>query len=413
MIHKINLTETRNQITFWSCFIIIVSLFTSKFLLTLGMISLIANAVIHPDILARIKLFSKDKVAIAFTIIFFLTVLSFFQSDDMSCWTERVRVRLPFLILPFAFCVLFPIGKRKFEILLFAFWLSVFLFSCYSVIHFWVHYDKVIQSYAAAQTLWTPKDHIRFSLAVACCIWIGIYLYRVEFYFKYKWENQIWFYGSLLLIIYLHILAVRSGLLGFYLSVFYFIFYFLVVKKSWKHALITLISSIVICSIAVFSSPTIQTKIGYMRYDIGEYFSGKNVQGKSDAARLMSQEMGWNVLKNNLLFGVGIGDVQNEVKKQYASLHPEIEESQRLEPHNQFLFTAVGLGIVGAVLFFTLLFFIFFQNNNPKKWVLACVFVILSSSFIAETTLEIQIGTTLFLFLILLLHYQLKPLNEL
>lgn len=412
LLHKINLPQSRNQITFWCSLLIIISVFTSKFLITLGMIGLIANAVLHPTIYSRVQFFLKDKIAMALTLLFFLILLSYFQSDNIGYWAERVRVKLPFLILPFAISNLFPIEKRKFEMLLFIFWMSMVSFCGYSIFNFFMHYDAIMQSYAAAHTLWTPKDHIRFSLAVACSVWIGIYLYRVQFYFKYKWESQVWFYVSLLLIIYLHILAVRSGLLGFYLSVLYFVLYFLIIKKDWKHALMTLISAAIICAIAIFSSPTIQTKMGYMRYDIGEYLNGKNVQGKSDAGRLLSQEMGWNVLKNNVWFGVGAGDVSDEVKKQYQQLHPEIEESQRFEPHNQFLFTALGVGVLGAIVFYACLFYLFFKNNNAKKWVVASVFIILSSSFISETTLEIQIGTTLFLFLILLLHYQHKLETE-
>jgi O-antigen ligase len=376
------------------------------------MIGLIANAVLHPNIYNRIQLFIKDKIAVALTLLFFLMLISYFQSDNVGYWAERVRVKLPFLILPFAMCILFPMEKRKFELLLFVFWISIVSFCVYSSFHFLLHYDAIIQSYAAAQTLWTPKDHIRFSLAVACSVWVGIYLYRAEFYFKYKWENQVWLYISLLQIIYLHILAVRSGLLGFYLSVFYFILYFLIIKKDWKHALVTLMSAAIICAIAIFSSPTIQTKIGYMRYDIAEYCSGKNVQGKSDAGRLMSQEMGWNVFKKNVLIGVGMGDVEDEVKKQYAIFHPEIDNNQRFEPHNQFLFTAVGVGIIGTAFLIIALMLFFFQHKNYRKWIVSCVFIILLSSFISETTLEIQIGTTLFLFLILLLHYQFKTLNE-
>jgi O-antigen ligase len=412
LLNKINLPETRANITFGCGLLIIISLFTSKFLITLGMIGLISNAILHPNFKRHLHHFLKDKMALWLTLIFVITLLGFFQSNNVGFWAERVRVKLPFLILPFAFSSLFPIDKRKFEILLFVFWISIVSFCVYSFCHFLMHYDTIVQSYAAAQTLWTPKDHIRFSLAVACSIWIGIYLYRVAFCIKYKWESKIWFFGSLLLVIYLHVLAVRSGLLGFYLSAFYFILYFLFIKKQWKHALVSFVGAVFICVIAIYSSPTIQTKIGYMRYDINEYISGKNVQGKSDAARLMSQEMGWNVLKENVWFGVGVGDVRDEVKKQYQMLHPEIEENQQFEPHNQFLFTALGIGIFGAIIIFVSLFYLFFKNNNFKKWLFATVFIILLSSFISETTLEIQIGTTLFLFLILLLNYQFKLLSE-
>jgi O-antigen ligase len=207
-------------------------------------------------------------------------------------------------------------------------------------------------------------------------------------------------------------LAVRSGLFGFYLSLIYFIFYFLLIKKKWKHALVATLAAVVVCGLAIICSPTIATKIGYMKYDINEYLHHQNVQGKSDAGRLMSQEMAIQVIAKNKAFGVGLGDVETEIKNEYATQHPEINEAERFAPHNQFLFTTMAFGIVISIVIFIVLASVFFIHKNYRKWPLACVFIILISSFISEAMLEIQIGTTLFLFLILILHYQFKPLTE-
>ncbi|MEY2830269.1 MAG: hypothetical protein RIQ33_2127, partial [Bacteroidota bacterium] len=299
-----------------------------------------------------------------------------------------------------------------FHQLIFIFWLSIVLFVFYSSIHFIFNYQSILQSYAAAQTLWTPVDHIRFSLAVACSIWLGIYLYRVDFYIKYLFEKNVYFFVSILLVIYLHILAVRSGLLGFYLSVLYFIFYFLWIKKQWKHALATTLIALVVCGLAIICSPTIATKIGYMKYDINEYLHHKNVQGKSDAGRLMSQEMAIQVIIKNKLLGVGLGDVERGIKNEYAQQHPEIIDAERLMPHNQFLFNTIAFGMIISALIGCLFLIFFGWNKNYQKWPLSCVYIVLISSFMTESTLEIQIGTTLFLFLTLMLHYQFKPLTE-
>jgi O-antigen ligase len=376
------------------------------------MIGLIANAVLHPNIVAHIKQFMKDKLALLFTAIFVISMLSYFQSTDVGFWAERVRIKLPFLILPFAISSLFPLEKKLFHQLIFIFWLSIVLFVFYSSIHFIFNYQSILQSYAAAQTLWTPVDHIRFSLAVACSIWLGIYLYRVDFYIKYLFEKNVYFFVSILLVIYLHILAVRSGLLGFYLSVLYFIFYFLWIKKQWKHALATTLIALVVCGLAIICSPTIATKIGYMKYDINEYLHHKNVQGKSDAGRLMSQEMAIQVIIKNKLLGVGLGDVERGIKNEYAQQHPEIIDAERLMPHNQFLFNTIAFGMIISALIGCLFLIFFGWNKNYQKWPLSCVYIVLISSFMTESTLEIQIGTTLFLFLTLMLHYQFKPLTE-
>lgn len=405
-------SKFRTTITYWCSVLVFISLFSSKFLLTLGMIGLISNAVLHPEILNFVRQFLKDKLALLLTTIFLIGLCSYVFSDNMGYWAERLRVKLPFLILPFALSSLLPLERKKFNQLLFIFWITIVGFCSYSVVHFMLNYETILQSYAAAHTLWTPKDHIRFSLAVACCVWVGIYLYRAEFFWKFKWEKEVYFYVSLLLVIYLHVLSVRSGLLGLYASAVYFILYFLLIKRKWKHALVSFVCICVLFAIAIFSSPTLKTKFGYMRYDINEFMQGKNVEGKSDAGRLMSQKIGWHVLKNNFWMGVGMGDVQDEVKKQYGIEHPEIQENQRLVPHNQFLFSAVGVGFLGGFFLLISLSLIFFQNNNYRKWTIGCIYTILFSSLFSESTLETQIGTAVFLFVILFIHYQFKLETE-
>ncbi|MEY2830391.1 MAG: hypothetical protein RIQ33_2249 [Bacteroidota bacterium] len=87
------------------------------------MIGLIANAVLHPNIVAHIKQFMKDKLALLFTAIFVISMLSYFQSTDVGFWAERVRIKLPFLILPFAISSLFPLEKKLFHKIIFIFFL--------------------------------------------------------------------------------------------------------------------------------------------------------------------------------------------------------------------------------------------------------------------------------------------------
>ena len=402
----LNSSKVRREITFWCCNIIVVSLLFSKFLLTLGMIGLIANAVLNPNLKIYLKKFFNNKLALAFTALFVLYLLTYFNSENLHYWAERVRIKLPFLILPFAISSLFPLPQKRFETVLAIFFFTIFLTTVYSMINFSFHFAEISNGYYSAKTMWTPKDHIRFSLAVAICVWIGIYLYRQSFFIWHKNEKFFFFSVAFLLIIYLHILSVRSGVLGFYLSAFYFVFYFLLIKKQWKYALVVCSTVVIFFWLAINFSPTLSKKINYMHYDVAHFFDGSNVSYHSDAARLMSQKMSWEVIKKNIWWGVGVGDVEDNVKNEYAVQHPEIEENQRLEPHNQFLFCWTALGLVGLILFFSPIFSIFFAGNNLKKWLFSAAYLILLSSFFTEATLETQVGTALFLFFVLLFHFQ-------
>ncbi len=402
----LNSSKVRQEITFWCCNLVVVSLFFSKFLLTLGMIGLIANAILNPNLKSYLQKFVNNRVALAFTALFVLYLLSYFNSENLHYWGERQRIKLPFLILPFAVSSLFPLPKKRFEMMLAIFFLTIFLSSIYSMINFSFHFAEISNGYYSAKTMWTPKDHIRFSLAVAMCVWIGLYLYRESFFIWHKNEKYFFLSASFLLIIYLHILSVRSGLLGFYFSAFYFVLYFLLIKKQWKYALVLSFTMMIVFLLAINFSPTLSKKINYMHYDVAHFFDGSNVSYHSDAARLMSQKMSWEVIKKNIWLGVGVGDVEDKVKNEYAVQHPEIEENQRLEPHNQFLFCWAALGLIGLILFFAPIFSIFFTENNFRNWLFSTVYLILLSSFFTEATLETQVGTALFLFFVLLLHFQ-------
>ncbi len=402
----LNSSKVRQEITFWCCNLVVVSLLFSKFLLTLGMIGLIANAVLNPNLKIYLQKFFNNRLTVAFTALFVLYLLSYFDSENLHYWAERLRIKLPFLILPFAISSLFPLPQKRFETVLAIFFCTIFLSSGYSMINFSFHFDEISNGYYSAKTMWTPKDHIRFSLAVAICVWMGVYLYRQSFFIWHKNEKYFFLSASFLLTIYLHILSVRSGLLGFYLSAFYFALYFLLIKKQWKHALILSSTIVVVFILAINFSPTLSKKINYMHYDVAHFFDGSNVSYHTDAARLMSQKMSWDVIKKNIWLGVGVGDVEDKVKSEYAVQHPEIEENQRLEPHNQFLFCWTALGLIGLILFFVPFFLIFFTENNFKNWLFSTVYLILLSSFFTEATLETQVGTALFLFFVLLLHFQ-------
>ena len=144
--------------------------------------------------------------------------LSYFWSDDKANWETRLQTKLAFLLLPLAFYFLPRFTKKQLQLITVIF-AVLFLGAAFYSVSFLVR-DPAYYTfkYKVSDVLPTlPKrDHIRASLVIALFIvWGG-----------YAWpflENRgiKWFVGVSMgiLVIYLHVLAVKSGLVALYIFV--------------------------------------------------------------------------------------------------------------------------------------------------------------------------------------------------
>lgn len=127
-----------------------------------------------------------------------------------------------------------------------------------------------------------------------------------------------------------------------------------------------------------------------------EFKESRNVNGHSLTMRLYYWKAATQLIKNNLLFGVGTGDVQNALNEEYISSDSPLTKDWYRRPHNQFLTMWVSLGIVGFLIFLTTLLYpiISLKKNLP---VLFWPFFILTIlSFLTEDTLETQAGISFY-----------------
>ena len=75
-------------------------------------------------------------------------------------------------------------------------------------------------------------------------------------------------------------------------------------------------------------------------------------------------------------------------------------------PHNQYIFTMVGFGAVGTLIFYFGFYGILFFKPYRNDLIICIQFLIVSISFLFETTLETQLGNNFSLsFLIIPLYF--------
>lgn len=143
----------------------------------------------------------------------------------------------------------------------------------------------------------------------------------------------------------------------------------------------------------------IESRIQQTFWEIDLYKTTGDVNGHSLTQRFEYWKASWNVIKRNVLFGVGVGDLEKELFAEYDKMHSKLAMEYRLHPHNQFLSIALCFGIVGLLWFLVALFYPMIKLGKHYDYLYLAFFIILICSFFTEDTLETQAGVTFYAFL--------------
>ncbi len=126
------------------------------------------------------------------------------------------------------------------------------------------------------------------------------------------------------------------------------------------------------------------------------YIKLYNPSGHSKTQRLEFLKIGFSIIKENFLFGVGTGDVQKEYNIKYSKNKSIINDKWRLRTHNQYITFIITFGIIGfLIIIFAYIYPIIIRTNRDTYFTII-VLIILSFSMLTEDTIETQSGATIF-----------------
>ncbi len=143
---------------------------------------------------------------------------------------------------------------------------------------------------------------------------------------------------------------------------------------------------------------------------INEYYAyknGKNPTGHSFLMRLEFWKVGFEIVQQKWLYGVGTGDNRLAYNNQYIKSASKLKTEWRLRSHNQFLAVTISFGIIGFIVFLVYLFYPVFSVKN-KHHLFGSFFVIFLCSMLNEDTLETQAGVSFFGFFYCFLMFGLN-----
>ncbi len=391
----------RTQLLFYSIIAMMGSLFWSRTLLAALVIFFVSVSFLHGRPKDQLRQFIATPLLWGMSLLFFVPLVSGLWSSDKEQWLSIIRIKLPLLFLPLSFAGPILFSKKQWNSLAFIFVIAVLAGTAWSIFHYAADSRAVNEAYLKAKSLITPlnDDHVRFSWMVSMATFLSGWLYIM----KRKKEKTV---ARLLLIIttwfivYLHLLAARTGLFSFYIGVGILVVWFMLKKMRWQYSAVLLVGLIVLPFLAYYTLPTFQNRVRYFKYDLGYFKKAHYLPGANDAVRVISLKAGWNIMQDHPLTGVGFGDLMTETKKWYHTEYPEMQETDQIYPSSEWLLYGAGCGIPGLCLFVLAMCTPFFAQvkDNRLWWILNGT---AAFSFLGDIGLEVQFGVFIYSFIVL------------
>lgn len=145
----------------------------------------------------------------------------------------------------------------------------------------------------------------------------------------------------------------------------------------------------------------------YFSYSIYKKYG--NIEQSSLYQRFELWNASWNVIRNNWLLGVGLGDYKAELDSQLERQGSSIAHKHNRGSHNQFLTFWLMGGFLLVLCFVLVLAYPFWRLRNRITFLYVAYFVIMVLSMITEDTIESQPGRLLFaVFMPLLLYANVR-----
>ena len=145
-------------------------------------------------------------------------------------------------------------------------------------------------------------------------------------------------------------------------------------------------------------NPGIKTRIMKVLVAYNNYSANGDANGSSVFQRIEFIKASLGIIKDNVIFGVGTGDIVDAFADYYEETNSKLRPEYRFRSHNQYLAITVAFGVIGLLWFLFSMFYPYFSDKKNRNYIYFVFLFIIALSMFTEDTIETQIGVTLFAF---------------
>lgn len=397
---------------FWGNVLIVSGLSISRAMLSIGQICILLAGVLQllQNPAAFRQIVAKDKMLYVFSLLFILPLLSVFYTTDIGNWKSDLQIKLPFLILPFAYLLQPAFNAKQWATLAFLFVIPHGLIALFSVLDYHFFHlipqisDKDIMQSGSIK-ISTGIDHIYFGIFLAYSALLAVVMsfpknFQMPILPK-KWQYVMQFF-ALLNTALVHFLTTRNGFLTLYVGFGILIAYYIIQNRKFLQGILLLVMLIFLPILVNKTVPTFRARVENTYWDAEQYLRFHRLCDCSLALRFYAWEHTWNIFQQHFFLGTGIADVKNDLLASYNLNDGKLEVAADLlpeelpeSPHSQYLEYLAGLGIVGFMLLISMIL-LPLTDKNPKNIFLYLILGGMATIMLTESFLERQWGIAFF-----------------
>lgn len=325
---------------------------------------------------------------------FVLTALSAFFSSNRKDALFAVEIKMTFVLFPFLiFCFYWPPEILKRCVIAFV---SGCFFACIYLIVRASLYAMEGNTAYFYYTLFSDFIHTSsFAMYLVMAIILVMLLYHKWFYKQKNIIYTSWFFLSFF-VTSIFLCSSKLGLISFFISFIIICFY--------RFRLYLKLFTVVVGLIAIFAAGLLLANIfpgSVGRLNSLSGISVKNLDktsSESTTVRILIWKEAADLIRNNFLFGTGVGDANDNLYAAYKKNGITGALEHKLNAHNQFLQTFVGMGLVGFLSLCALTFGMMIKGLMQRNFFLFIFSLLIILNFFVESMLQRSDGTLFFTF---------------
>jgi len=336
----------------------------------------------------------KNPTLLLLYIFFFITCISALFSENKYEALFNIENKLSFIFLPYyIFCFRWPVEVIKKCLVSFV---SGCFFACvYLIVRATMFAFKGHPEYFF-YTLFSDLIHASyFAMYLILAISI-IVLYYPHWYANQKEVKYFSVLFASVFIVAIFLCSSKLGIISFFITMPVLIIHRLKLTLNIRRLLI--VAVVVVGAVFLFA------KIfpgSFERLNSISAVSKKDIDkssAESTTVRILIWQQCVELIKSNPLFGVGVGDANDRLIQSYETNGITGALEHRLNAHNQFFQTFIGLGLIGFLLLVAITLGELGAAMVKKNFILVLTMLLIVLNFLVESMLQTSAGTLFYVF---------------
>jgi len=205
----------------------------------------------------------------------------------------------------------------------------------------------------------------------------------------------------------------KLGLIFWGILILFVVIYNVFIVKS---KFLVMVAIAILATLMIFSAYKFLPELSQRFYWANQALEGENKVDisttESTQVRILIWGESWDLLKENLWFGTGTGDIKDELLLKYEKAGMTGALEKRLNVHNQFLQVLTALGLIGFSFFMIGFLYPLFLALRSKQYLYLFFMILIATNFFVESMLEKQDGVVFYAFLNSFLFFSSKSGKE-